>query len=179
MKILHSFCMSCPAVFIRSEFLVWPTMLTQQLNIYSNFLCCSPEISVQCAMLQWLYFMNGELPDNATATCRIEIWTWRNEWTKLTSHELQDPGAVHGRDFSICYVQARYGQEASTKQPSREAWNAHYAGRTWWLYLSAFWSLYCETKLITVHLLLTPPVVKELCKWPQIISWNGTGHKKM
>jgi hypothetical protein len=35
-----------------------------------------------------------------------------------------------------------------------------------------------KTKLITEHLLIAPHVVKELWKWPQIISWNGTGHKK-
>jgi hypothetical protein len=34
---------------------------------------------------------------------------WQGEWTKLTSHELQEPGALYGTDFSLCYVQAKFG----------------------------------------------------------------------
>ena len=30
----------------------------------------------------------------------------QDERTKLTSHELKDPGALYGRDFSLCHVQA-------------------------------------------------------------------------
>jgi hypothetical protein len=72
---------------------------------------------------------------------------WQDEWTKLTSHEPQDPGALYDREFSLCYVQATLYE---TAVQSIQSWGLesilcgpHIVTELVCLLVADSWSLYC------------------------------------
>jgi hypothetical protein len=158
MKLLHSFCMSCPAVFIMPEFLIRPldvytaTMLKKIKSLHKFSLSLSRNERWICiagmAIFHKLYTarkFHYKIKD-----LNLNVTGWRNETDQPRT--ARPRGALYGRDFSLCNVQARCGPGSlyQTAFKSIQSWGLecilcgpYKVTALVCLLVAGSWSLYC------------------------------------